>query len=122
MPGQDLISLVQPDPARDRARVDQGFLPKLGRVLGYVPFVDDALAAYYCARDPKTPARARAALMAALAYFVVPTDLVPDFIAALGFTDDASVLLAAVQLFSPHISEDHRARAKDTLKRLSDGT
>jgi uncharacterized membrane protein YkvA (DUF1232 family) len=59
--------------------------------------------------------------MAALAYFVLPADMIPDFIAGLGFTDDVTVLLAAVSTVRPHIGDDHRARAKSALRRERSG-
>lgn len=110
------------DPARDgrdEARVERGFWSKLRRHGRRVPFLKDALAAYYCARDPATPLQVKAVLMGALAYFVVPTDLMPDFVALLGFTDDASVLYAAIRSIAPHIDARHRAQAEAALHRLT---
>lgn len=100
---------------RNRSRVKLSFWRKLRRVAGQIPFAEDALAMYYCALDPATPFQARATLYAALAYFVVPTDLVPDFIAGLGFGDDATVLAAALALVARHILPSHRARARKAL-------
>jgi uncharacterized membrane protein YkvA (DUF1232 family) len=99
------------------ARVRQGLWRKLRRFAGHVPFAEDAAAAYYCAVDPATPRRVRAILIGALAYFVVPADLVPDFIAGLGFTDDATVMMAAITAVGPHIRRRHRARARAALGR-----
>ena len=45
-------------------------------------------------------------------YFLLPVDLIPDFLLGLGFTDDATVLFAAVQVLSPHINEQHRSQAR----------
>ena len=100
---------------RDRIKVEQRFWDKLRRSLGRVPFAEDAVAAYYCATDPDTPLQVKAVLMGALAYFIVPTDMLPDFIALLGFTDDAAVLAAAIRMVLPHVEERHRARARDSL-------
>src|SRR4051794_33670118 len=97
---------------RNRARVNNGFWPKLRRVARRIPFIDELLAAYYCTLDPKTPLQAKAVLMAALAYFVLPIDVIPDFIAGFGFTDDATVLYAAIRSVARHISKDHRRRAR----------
>ena len=55
----------------DRARVKRGFWRKLKAVARHVPFAEDALAAYYCAFDAKTPTRVRGVLIAALAYYLV---------------------------------------------------
>jgi len=102
---------------RDRARVNHGFWPKVRRVARRIPFMDELLAAYYCTLDPKTPLQAKAVLMAALAYFVLPVDVIPDFIAGFGFTDDATVLYAALRSVGKYIGDDHRMRAKLLLDR-----
>jgi len=99
------------------ARVRHGLWRKLRRFTGHIPFAEDAAAAYYCAVDPATPRRVRAILVGALAYFVMPADLVPDFIAGLGFTDDATVMMAAITAVAPHIRRRHRQRARATLER-----
>jgi uncharacterized membrane protein YkvA (DUF1232 family) len=86
-----------------------------------IPFIDELLAAYYCAVDPKTPLQAKAVLFGALAYFILPFDVIPDFIAGFGYTDDAAVLYAAIRSVAGHIRDDHRQRAKETIARaLSD--
>ena len=111
----------------DEALVVENLGAKLRRTAGRVPFIDDAVASFYAARDPGTPAGVKAAVMAALAYFIVPTDLVPDFIAALGYTDDATVFYGAWRLLSPHLKPAHteKARAfllKETGSASGDGT
>jgi len=112
------LAIVDPDKLRqDEARVRRGFWRKLARHAGKVPFLDEAIAGYYCALDPATPLRAKAVLMAALAYFVLPGDIVPDVLPVLGFTDDAAVLATAIRLVANHITEDHREAARAALKR-----
>lgn len=110
--------LIPYDPvvyAEDRATVEASFWDKLRRHLGRVPFLDEALAAYYCARDRETPTRVKAVLMGALAYFVVPSDMIPDILAWAGFTDDAAVLAIAIQTVAPHIRPRHREQARRVL-------
>ncbi len=101
--------------ARDRGRVERGFWTKVRRTLGRVPFVEEAVGAYFCAIDRDTPLQVKAILMGALAYFVIPTDMIPDFIAALGYTDDAVVFYATFRTVAPHIKERHRDRAREAL-------
>lgn len=103
---------------RDRIRVERDFWQKLKATCRKIPFIDDLTAVYYCAMDPTTPLQVKAILFGALAYFVLPFDLVPDFVALLGFADDAAVLYAAVRAVLPHIKPTHRARAKEALDRL----
>ncbi|SKA33409.1 Uncharacterized membrane protein YkvA, DUF1232 family [Enhydrobacter aerosaccus] len=99
----------------DERRVRQGFWRKARRTLGHVPFTEDAVATFYCATDSATPLTIRATLFGALAYFVMPFDIIPDFIAGLGYTDDAAVLLAAFTAASSHITETHRQKARAWL-------
>ncbi|HWA88476.1 MAG TPA: YkvA family protein [Rhizomicrobium sp.] len=101
--------------AQNARTVEEGFWKKLLKLAGRIPFADDAAAAYFCAVDPATPGRVRGVLLAALAYFVTPIDAIPDFIAGLGFTDDAAVLAMALGLVSRHVTPEHVARARATL-------
>ena len=100
---------------RDRERTRRGFLPKLLRVAGRLPFADDLAAAYYAAMDPATPRKAKAVLFAALAYFVMPTDAVPDILVGLGFADDATVLATALSIVGAQVRERHREQARKLL-------
>ncbi len=98
-------------------KVRRDFWKKLKRFAGRVPFVEDLVAAYYCALDTQTPLRVRAMLLAALAYFILPTDLIPDMIAGFGFADDAAVLTGVISLVSAHITPAHRAAAALALEK-----
>jgi uncharacterized membrane protein YkvA (DUF1232 family) len=102
--------------ARNRDRVERSFWRKLARVAGRIPFAEDAVAAYFCAADTRTPLRVRGTLLAALVYFIVPIDAIPDIIAGLGFTDDASVLAGAIALVAGHIKPRHRDAARKALE------
>lgn len=104
--------------AANEKRVRGGFWPKLRRLAGRLPFAHDLVAAWYCATDPATPFRVRAVLFGALAYFVMPVDAIPDVLAVVGFTDDASVLLAALTVVGAHITPKHREKAADALREL----
>lgn len=105
------VSRTPPDERR--------FWRKLKRRLSEIPFAEDLVAAYYCAVDRDTPAYVRGILLGAVAYFVLPADVVPDFLAGLGFTDDASVLAAAIAAVGRHIGPHHRERARTALDRLA---
>jgi uncharacterized membrane protein YkvA (DUF1232 family) len=89
-------------------------LRRLGRKL---PFAEDALAAFYCATDPQTDKRVKLILVGALAYFVMPFDVIPDMLPIIGFTDDAAVIATALSAVSRAIKPEHKERAKETLER-----
>ena len=103
-------------PFLDQQRlVDRDFWRKLLKVMGRIPFAEDLAAAYFCAIDPATPARAKALLVGALAYFVLPLDAIPDFIAGFGYTDDAAVIAMAIRLVSGNLKERHYEKARTAL-------
>src|SRR4051794_27823688 len=70
-------------------RVERGFWPKIRKAVARVPFAADALSVWYCAKDDDTPTSAKGMMLAALAYFVLPADAIPDLIPMIGYTDDA---------------------------------
>jgi uncharacterized membrane protein YkvA (DUF1232 family) len=108
--------ILGPEQEGPRARrVKKGFWSTLKRAARQIPFAENLVAAYFCAFDPTTPARVRAILLAALAYFVLPFDAIPDMLAGIGYSDDASILLLAIATVSAHIKPEHRAAAKQAL-------
>jgi uncharacterized membrane protein YkvA (DUF1232 family) len=103
---------------RDEARFGSEFIGRLKRVARRIPFTEDILAAWICARDPATPRRVRLTLLAALGYFVLPLDALPDVMPLLGFTDDAAVIAAALAAVAGSITPEHRDKAKEALADL----
>ena len=82
---------------------------------------EDAVAAWYCAFDPATPLKVKGTLLGALAYFILPFDVVPDFILGLGFSDDLAVLMTAMTLVKTHITQAHRDKAAAVLAQARSG-
>jgi uncharacterized membrane protein YkvA (DUF1232 family) len=68
-------------------------------------------------RDPRTPIGLKGMLAAALAYVVLPVDLIPDAIPIVGQADDLTVLLLVLDLFiqnaPPEVREEHTTRARN---------
>jgi uncharacterized membrane protein YkvA (DUF1232 family) len=104
--------------AADEARLRRSFWKKLCGLSARLPFAEDLIAAHYCAFDRRTPIHVKAVLAGALAYFVLPTDIIPDVLPVIGYTDDAAVLAAAIKLVSSHITLDHREAARRALARM----
>jgi uncharacterized membrane protein YkvA (DUF1232 family) len=103
--------------AKNRESVRRRFWIKLKRVVAGLPFAEDLLAAYYCAFDKQTPRHVQVALLGAIAYFILPFDVIPDMMPILGFTDDAAVLATAIRMVATHIRPEHRDAARAALKR-----
>lgn len=102
----------------NEAAIARDFWPKLKRSLARIPFAEDVLAAFYCAFDPATPLKVKGILLAALAYFIMPIDVIPDVLLGLGFTDDMAVLYTAISMIRSHMTQAHRDKAKETLDKL----
>lgn len=103
---------------RREERVRARFWRTAKKAARQVPFMDELVAGYYCALDRDTPSSVRGVLLAALAYFILPLDMVPDFLLGFGFTDDVAVLVAALNAVRKHITPAHRLAAKRALEEV----
>ncbi len=99
----------------DESEVREKFWRTAKRAARQIPFMEELVAAYYCAMDKNTPLRAKGILVAALGYFVLPADVIPDFVLGLGFTDDIAVLTAAITTVKAHITSAPRLAAKQAI-------
>ncbi|THV11770.1 YkvA family protein [Rhizobium rhizophilum] len=109
LPGDEKTQKKQEEKVRSR------FWPTFKKAARQIPFSRDLVAAYYCAMDRETPFRVRGILLAALGYFVLPIDVIPDVLAVVGFTDDIAVLTTAIALINRHIKERHYEAADTVL-------
>jgi uncharacterized membrane protein YkvA (DUF1232 family) len=114
-PSRALVPSVQ---RVNERRVETGFWPKIRRVASRIPFAGQALSVWYAARDPETPTTSKGIMLAALAYFVLPVDAIPDVFAGIGFTDDAAVIAALLATLGANVKRRHRELARDALERL----
>jgi len=104
--------------AEDEQTLKRRFWQKLCALAARLPFAEDLIAAHYCAFDRQTPVHVKAALIGAIAYFVLPADVVPDVLPVIGYTDDAAMLAGAIKLVASHITPDHREAARQKLARM----
>lgn len=74
--------------------------------------VEKALILYFTLQSPNLPPRARAVIIGALGYFILPTDAIPDFLPGVGLTDDLSAIIFALATVAAHITPEIRAKAK----------
>lgn len=110
------LSKAEMDAMRRAARDEEGVLSatlaQLRKLARALPFSEDLLAAYHCVRDPATSKRVKFILLAAMAYFIMPADAIPDIVPILGFTDDAAVIAAALTAVRGAILPEHREKAR----------
>lgn len=77
-----------------------------------------ALQLYFLLQSKEVPPKAKTLIIGALGYLILPADLVPDFIPALGFTDDLTALMLALRTVSQYLSPDINRRAKEQADKL----
>lgn len=71
---------------------------------------------YYTLQKPEVPAKAKAIIIGALGYFILPFDLIPDVAVGVGYTDDLGALGVALFQVAMYIDDDIKAKAKEKLK------
>lgn len=91
-------------------------LTQFGRFAGY-EVVEKALWLYYAADRPDTPKWAKATVYGALAYFVLPADIVADFLPVVGYSDDLAALMVALTTIGCYVDRDVKKRTSQTLQR-----
>ena len=100
------------DAEKNEQAAREGFVAKAKRYLNRLPLAESTVAMYFCMLDPKTPMWVKGIAAAALAYFILPLDAIPDLMPLVGFSDDASALAGALAAVSGHVTEAHRASAR----------
>ena len=74
--------------------------------------ITHALILYYTLRAPETPTWVKTVILGALGYFISLIDGIPDLTPVLGYTDDISVMAAAIASLSSHITPEIRSKAQ----------
>lgn len=100
---------------KNERMVKEGFWPKFRAFARHIPFAEEVVAAYYCAIDRSTPLKVRATLFGALAYFIMPFDIVPDVLVFVGLGDDLAILTFAIASVRNSITDEHRRKAQQAL-------
>lgn len=83
-----------------------------------VGVIEKALVLYYSAKDEATPKWAKSVIFGALGYFAFPLDAIPDIIPVAGYTDDISVLIAALGTVALYIKDEHKQMARAKVENL----
>ena len=74
-----------------------------------------ALLLFYVLKSPMTTSKDRAKIIGALCYFILPIDLIPDFIPVAGYTDDLAALVWGVYCVIKSITPEVKAQAAEKL-------
>ena len=74
------------------------------------------LVLYYVSRDPAVPSKFKLRILGALGYFILPIDIIPDAILALGFTDDLAAVAWVLFSVRKYITPEIEQKARDRLR------
>ena len=99
---------------------ERGFWAKIKRAskCGGDKLLYYAYLLYYLLISREVSVKSKGIICGALGYFILPTDIIPDFIMALGFTDDLAVLLLAYKTIKSSITPEIERRAKQRLEKV----
>lgn len=97
---------------------EEGFWDKItGNLSGIgLKLIYKALQLYYVAKSPYCPLKIKAAIYGALAYLIMPIDVVPDFIPVVGYSDDGAAIATALVLAQYYINDEIKEQAKEKLR------
>ena len=70
---------------------------------------------YYVLINENTSLKDKAVIIGALGYFILPLDLVPDFIPVAGFADDIAALTACLHTVKANITLEIKKKARMKL-------
>ena len=97
---------------------DSGLWEKIKQVAkkAGIKVVYAALVLYYLAKDGDMPIKDKLKIYGALGYFILPIDMIPDSIIALGFTDDFAALAYALYSAARYVTPEIKAKAEKKLE------
>ena len=89
------------------------YAKKAGTKLIYI-----ALLLYYTLKSSNVSLKDKAIISGALGYFILPIDIIPDYIPIIGYTDDFTVLYYAYKRVKSKIDDSIREKAKNKLNSI----
>ena len=90
-------------------------LPKVARKAG-AKLVYCVLLLYYILKSPSVPKGDKTVIYGALGYFILPLDLLPDFIPMVGFSDDLSAVIWALHTVWKNVTPEIKAMASSKTR------
>ncbi len=106
------------DPKYAREFSEEGFWDKITSVLKKAgsKIIYKALQLFYATQNPACPLAIKGTIYAALGYFILPLDLIPDFIPVVGFSDDLLAVGAAIGMAHLYIDDNVIQLAQNKMR------
>ena len=77
-----------------------------------------SLLLYYTLKSRNVSNTDKAIICGALGYFILPIDIIPDYIPFVGYTDDMTILIYAYKRIKSNIDDNIREKAKYKLNSI----
>lgn len=108
IPPEDQLPVVQPKVTEKR------IMKKIRSAFHSIgsDVVTQVLTLYYTLIAPETPVWCRTVILGSLAYFISMIDGIPDLTPFLGYTDDISVMTAAIATVAHYITPEIKLKAQ----------
>lgn len=92
-------------------------LRKLSRAVHWAnaKIIYAVLLLYYVVRNEAVSTADKSKILGALGYFILPTDMVLDFIPMVGYTDDMAALMWALHAITKNLTPEIKAQARAKL-------
>jgi uncharacterized membrane protein YkvA (DUF1232 family) len=84
--------------------VDERFEEKMSQAGKSLRFAQDAIALFRYFRDAMVPWQRKVIVVAALLYFILPLDAIPDLVPVIGYLDDFGVIVATTKFLSDQLA------------------
>ena len=99
---------------------ESGLLKKLSRAIHWAnaKIIYVALLLYYVLRNDAVSLADKSKIYGALGYFILPTDMVLDFIPMVGYTDDMAALMWALHAITKNLTPEIKEQARTKLAEL----
>ena len=95
-------------------------LRKLSRAVHWAnaKIIYAVLLLYYVLRNNAVSTADKSKILGALGYFILPTDMVLDFIPMVGYTDDLAALMWALHAITRNLTPEIKAQARERLSQI----
>lgn len=96
---------------------ESGLFSKIGNVCkkAGIKAIYYVLLLYYVLIDENTSLKDKSVILGALGYFILPLDLLPDFIPVAGFADDIAALSACLHTVKANLTPSVKKKAVQKL-------
>lgn len=114
---KEIQSVEDIDPKYQNDYSDESFWEKIKEVLitAGLPLIYKATQLYFVMQKPDCPIHIKAAIVATLGYFILPIDIIPDFVPFVGFSDDLSAIAAALIMAQMYVDEEVKRKAREMI-------